>query len=108
MTIERIRVTKMQGRPPSPHRSQLAAYITAKRHVIIERRVKSVAQIARETGILPSTVRRWLKTDHSKEWLYWWLPMVFAPDLESGDCDIAALDLPDPDAFFICHESEDI
>ena len=108
MTLKPVPVTKRRGRQPSPHRARLAAYIAAKRHVISELRVKTVAQIARETGILPSTVRRWLKTDHSEEWLHWWLPMVFAPDLERGDCAPALLDLPDADAFSICREMETI
>lgn len=61
-------------RSPSKHRTTLAAYMEAKRHLlsIDPPRAKPVRQIAAETGMSIRTVRHWLERDHFDEWFGWW------------------------------------
>jgi len=48
------------------HRIAIAAYVTAERHLTLDRRgAKTLTQIADEVGTHPNTVRRWLRRDHA-------------------------------------------
>ena len=88
------------------HRAKLADYLAAKRHVLHPLRCKTILQIARETATTPSTVRRWLKTDHYEEWVYWWLPAAITPGLEWVEREDALLDLPELDPAAMYREAE--
>lgn len=62
------------NRSPSKHRTTLAAYMAAKRHLlpVDPPRAKPVRQIAAETGMSIRTARYWLERDHFDEWFRWW------------------------------------
>ena len=55
------------------HRSAIAAYVSAQRHLREDRRSgKTLTQIAKEIGTTRTTVRRWLRRDHWPLWMEFW------------------------------------
>ena len=57
----------------SRHRTAIAAYVAAKRHLRVGGEgAKTVKQMAKEIGTDPNTVRRWLRRDHWDLWTQHW------------------------------------
>jgi hypothetical protein len=55
------------------HRTTIAAYVFAQRHLRGERRSpKTLTQMAKEIGTTKSTVGRWLRRDHRPLWMEHW------------------------------------
>src|SRR5262245_60253412 len=55
------------------HRSTIAAYVSAQRHLRGDGRgTKTLTRIAKEIGTTKSTVRRWLRRDHWALWMDHW------------------------------------
>ena len=55
------------------HRTTIAAYVSAQRHLRGDRRgPKTLTQMAKEIGTTKSTVRRWLRRDHWPLWMEYW------------------------------------
>lgn len=63
-----IQTSKM----PTAHRSAIADYVKAERHVLSPGRAKKVKVIAAELGMSDETARRWLRRDHYDEWMEYW------------------------------------
>lgn len=97
-------------RPPSQHRTTLAAYMANKRHLYVDAQrarfghdpvvAKTVRLIAAETGMSVRTARYWLERDHFDEWFRWWpsFSAIVADVWEGRDMNAgssAPLDLPD-------------
>ena len=55
------------------HRSAIAAYVSAQRHLRGDGRgAKTLTQMAKEVGTTKNTVRRWLRRDHWALWMEHW------------------------------------
>jgi uncharacterized protein YjcR len=55
------------------HRTTIAAYVAAERHLRADLRgAKTLKEMAKEIGMTPRTVRRWLRRDHWELWLENW------------------------------------
>ena len=56
------------------NRSSLAAYVAQQLHLRDNAKdlPKTLAQMGKEVGVAPATVRRWLKRDHAELWRDYW------------------------------------